>query len=142
MIDRQPGFAALLGSDLSIQWTRSYQKLVEFFQMVGLKGDEGSQSLYINPIRTSDLQGYLSKIQLSTDEQWWYMGGHIGAEQVVLAFPVNDKLKSSQVPKAPLALFIEIHSRLITWWLINAWRSQQLASATWHLADSRQLNQK
>jgi hypothetical protein len=140
MIDRQPGLSALLKGDLSIQWTRSYQKLVGFFQMVGLKGDEDSQVLYINPIKVSDLETYLSKIRLDKDEHWYYIGGHIGTDQVVLAFPVNKKLKSSQASsKGPLALFIEVHSRLISWWLVNAWRSQQLANATWHLSDSRQL---
>jgi hypothetical protein len=64
MIDRQCGFSDLLKSELSIEWTRSYEQLVEFFQTVGLKGDEGSQSLYINPIKTPDLQAYVSKIPL------------------------------------------------------------------------------
>jgi hypothetical protein len=140
MVDHKPGLSALLKDNLSIQWTRSYQKLVEFFQMLDVKGDEGSQALYINPVKASDLQAYISTIRIGKDEQWYYVGGHIGTDQVVLAFPVNKKLKSSQVfTEAPLALFIEVHSRLISWWLINAWRSQQLANATRHLADYTQL---
>jgi hypothetical protein len=38
-----------------------------------------------------------------------------------------------------LALYVEIHSRLVSWWLINAWRSKQLADATWQLSNSMQL---
>jgi hypothetical protein len=140
MTDRPPSLSALLKGDLSVQWTQSYQKLLEFFHVIGLKGDEHSQVLYINPVTVSDLDAYVSRIRLDKGEHWYCIGGHIDSEQVVLAFPVGKKLKSSQVfSKGPLALFIEVHSRLISWWLINAWRSQQLANATWHLADSRQL---
>jgi hypothetical protein len=38
-----------------------------------------------------------------------------------------------------LTLFVEVHSRLAVWWLVNAWRSKQLADATWQLGDAVQF---
>jgi hypothetical protein len=62
---------------------------------------------------------------------------------LVIAFPINTVFKlgktSDALRKSTLALYVEIHSRLITWWLVNAWRSQQLADATWSLGDAFQI---
>jgi hypothetical protein len=41
--------------------------------------------------------------------------------------------------KILLALYVEVHSRLVSWWLTNAWRSEQLARAAWRLGDSEQI---
>jgi hypothetical protein len=61
-------------------------------------------------------------------------------QTVVLAFPVNKKVHTEGSKQALyLALYIEIHSRLVSWWLVNAWRSKQLADATWQLSNSMQL---
>ena len=40
--------------------------------------------------------------------------------------------------KDPVTLDVEIHSRLIAWWLTYAWRSRQLAAAAATLADGEQ----
>jgi hypothetical protein len=146
MIDGQVGLAQILEGDLSVRWTRSEQRLSEFFQSIGLTKDLHSKSLYIFPQMPSDLGGYLEKLrtELDHDEHWAFLTGkgEKSKATVVLVFPVNNTLRiegARGFSKAFQALFIEAHSRLITWWLVNAWRSWQLAEATWHLANSMQI---
>jgi hypothetical protein len=57
---------------------------------------------------------------------------------LVFSFPISSKLRNASRTAVP-ALFIEVHSKLVVWWLVNAWRSKQLADATWQLADSIQI---
>jgi hypothetical protein len=52
---------------------------------------------------------------------------------------VVDNIPTKKISKIILALYVEVHSRLVSWWLTNAWRSEQLARATWQLADSEQI---
>ena len=64
---------------------------------------------------------------------------------VIIAFPVSNNVDlhlsnpGKALRRTHNALFIDTHSRLVSWWLVNAWRSQQLAAATWSLGDSMQI---
>jgi hypothetical protein len=53
-----------------------------------------------------------------------------------MSWPVADH---TSLKKVVLSLYVEVHSRLVSWLLTNAWRSDQLARATWQLADSQQI---
>jgi hypothetical protein len=44
--------------------------------------------------------------------------------------------KSTTPRTAPLVIYVEIHSRLVAWWLTYAWRSRQLSESAATLADA------
>ena len=81
------------------------------------------------------LRNYVSRT--AGDGAFCYLGGTAGGKPAVMAWPVADPPKN--VKKTLLSLYVSVHSRLVSWWLTNAWRSDQLAHATWKLGDSEQL---
>jgi hypothetical protein len=150
MADRSFGLAEIIEGDLSQTWRREKGRLARFLKGVGLTGDELSQSLYIMPKYSFDPDQYLhgfDDAQLDNDAQWAKIIGPRGPNQpsIVLAYPVSKKVRIAgggsrqAVCNSLLTLFVEVHSRLVVWWLVNAWRSKQLADATWQLADAVQF---
>jgi hypothetical protein len=85
------------------------------------------------------------RIKTANEGKWVFLTGTAGDAKtpLVIAFPINTTFKlgktSDAFQKSTLALYVEIHSRFITWWLVNACRSQQLADATWSLGDAFQI---
>jgi hypothetical protein len=132
----------MLKRELGDEWTRCEQRLPKLLQSLGLQGGEHSQSLYIFPQRTTEPNILLEKLRAEADpnERWAILTARSETDNrhEVIAFPVGLKL-TANTKKILLALFIETHSRLVAWWLVNAWRSLQLAQATWQLANSMQF---
>jgi len=147
MADRPLDLADVLGGGLGEKWRRDSGRLSRFLNSVGLTGGEHSRSLYIFPVQTSNPAHRLEElsVHIDPDEQWITLAGHREPHKtpLLLAFPVSIKFRGGQSQQAfrknHLALFIEVHSRLVTWWLVNSWRSKQLAEATWELSNSMQV---
>ena len=146
MSNRPMEMIGLLDQGLAVRWKQAEGRLSKFLASVGLARGEHSQSLYIFPATPLDPIRYLRDIEthLEDTEQWAELIGSRDPDNtpMVLAFPVSRKVRLKGSPdalgNAVLALYVEVHSRLVGWWLINAWRSRQLAEATWHLADALQ----
>jgi hypothetical protein len=89
----------------------------------------------------------LENEQLDNDAQWAKLFSSGGPNQpyTVLAYPVSKKVRivgmasKKGVRNSLRTLFVEVHSKLTVWWLVNAWRGKQLANATWQLADAVQF---
>jgi SEC-C motif len=152
MANRTFGLADLMEGTLSEKWKLYYGRLPQFLERVGLVEGQHSQCLYILPVYRCDAEEYLQKLrnpQLDNNAEWAKMFANRGPGKapISLAFPVSRGLritdKSRDVQQTLrntfLALFIEVHSRSVTWWLVNAWRAKQLARATWQLADAMQI---
>jgi len=144
MAIRQLGLADIVGGDLPDRWKGGQERISHFLKSVGLTGNEHSQSLYIFPKTVFDPAQYLNDLraQVGDEEPWIFLTGVAGDDKrpSVMAFPVNKTFHLGHSQAVHLmALFIEVHSRLVSWWLVNAWRSQQLTDATWHLGDSMQI---
>jgi hypothetical protein len=146
MAYRSPDLADLLGGDLADQWKRHEGSFSRFLESVGLTGDEYSQCIYIHitPAPASNPTQYLDALakQIDPKEQWAYATLTGDLSDSVIVFPVSKKFRCpprEAFRQTCLALFVEVHSTLVTWWLINAWRSKQLTDATWHLADAMQV---
>ena len=145
MTHRRLGLADIIDGDPSRRWNGGREKLPKFLRSVGLIGNECSQSLYIFPKRVLNPTQYGNQLHalVGEEEPWAFLTGTLGDEPTVIAFPASKKVRAGGSktisPKAVMALFVEVHSRLVSWWLVNAWRSQQLADATWHLGDSMQI---
>ena len=145
MTDQSIGFADLVDeAGLSRSWKRDKGRLSKFLRDLGLKEGEISQTLYIFAIRSMDPEKVFSELEADADHEHWakLIAGRDDGSSIVLAFPVSKNVrldKPGHALDATLsAFFIEAHSRLVAWWLINAWRSKQLSEATWLLADSLQ----
>ena len=145
MADPPVHLADIIEANLAENWRR-HKSL--FLKSVGLVGGEHSQSLYIAPVRTLNPTQYVEDLatQVDPNERRVILVGESGQSDkspIVLAFPVSKKVHLGESPQvlrnALRALFIEVHSRLVTWWLVNAWRSKQLAEATWSLSDAMQI---
>ena len=150
MTDRSIGLGDVVAPELTEGWTQHEGRLSQFLNRLGLTGDECSQSLYILAVHTSDPMHFIQELRTNHGRPEWEDPGQwaiLVADKAdgaakVLAFPVSKRLAlvgvgNSQARRnSLLALFIEVHSRLVLWWLVNAWRSRQLAEATWQLADS------
>ncbi len=132
------GIADFVAGDLPERWRSRRDQISVLLQQVGLSIDQHSQCISIFPKRTNDAVKTLDELRRLVDKQepWAAITGTSGdpATPITIAFPTKSPTPTPQ--KAVLALYIDIHSRLISWRLINAWRSQQLAQAVWTLGDS------
>jgi hypothetical protein len=129
-----------LDAELATRWRSADDQIPKFLREVGLTGEECSQSLYILPQPTENLERSIEELRFATldDGIWCFLSGKADAEHRLWAWPVAD-MPSKDSRKILLALYVEVHSRLVSWWLTNAWRSEQLASATWKLGDNGQI---
>jgi len=132
------GLATRLNRDLAQRWRSSGDEISNFLGEVGLTGEEHSQALYILPKATENVERTIQELRVATiDEDFWcFVTAGSGDRTVVLAWPVGHRISAQH---AASALYVEVHSRLVSWWLVNAWRTKQLASATWSLGDSDQI---
>jgi hypothetical protein len=142
------GLVDIIEGDLAERWKGSEGRLSRFLTSVGLGEREHSQALHVAQRLRSNPSQYLRELSaaLLVVDGHWASGSYVSGdpdkpdETLVLAFPVNKKVRTAGSEQAfYLALYIEIHSRSVSWWLVNAWRSKQLADATWHLFNSMQL---
>ena len=131
-----------LGGQFERDWESRRGKLDALLLPLGLTGDESHESLYVFPSSVGDSAAKLEALRSATanDGQWAFAFlSNEGRDRSLVAFPVapNYEIKSNE--DVARALFIDVHSRLVAWWLTNAWRSQQLAKATWGLGDGMQI---
>jgi hypothetical protein len=131
-----------LGSQLALGWRSADGKITKFLRDVGLTGEEHHQALYIYPQHTANAAHSIEQIRIATandNRTYYFLAGKHGGKDTVFAWPVADRKITKNTKKILLALYVDIHSRLVGWWLTNAWRSEQLARATWALGDSGQI---
>src|ERR1700681_2872586 len=118
MADRKFTLTDILDGDLPARWKGEKDRLSQFLKGVGVTGDEHSQSLYIFPQPTRDPIQYLNTLRAQVDdrEHWALITGRRGAHEVptVIAFPVSKNLRIEGLRIAQAALFIEVHSRLVS----------------------------
>ena len=90
---------------------------------------------------TENIERSIEELRTATldDGIWCFLSGRSDAERRLWAWPVADRVAPKDTRKILLALYVEVHSRLISWWLTQAWRSEQLARATWKLGDTEQI---
>jgi hypothetical protein len=133
------GLGKRLDAELARRWRLADGQISTFLRGVGLTGDEHHQSLYIFPQVTTNMERSNEELRVaSADEgKWVFLGGqHADGNRSLMAWPVADGVATRKIH---LALYVEVHSRLVSWWLTNAWRSDQLARAAWALGDSGQI---
>lgn len=141
------GLANVVPGDTAAEWQAGRERLTNFLHSVGLTGGEHSQSLHIFPQLVANPEAYVTELRTKVDDgdPWMFITGSIGSarEPMVIAFPVKNgsRPNNSRIANKRIlsALFVEVHSKLVSWWLVNAWRARQLAAATWQLGDSMQI---
>ena len=131
-----------LGGQFERDWESRRGKLDALLVPLGLTGDEVHQSLYVLPSSAGDSAAKLEALRSATAEDGQWASAFLsneGRDRSLVAFPVapDHEIKSNE--DVARGLFIDVHSRLVAWWLTNAWRSQQLARATWGLGDGMQI---
>ena len=138
MSDESNGLSKRLDGDLARRWRSADGEITKFLRENGLTGEQHSKALYFFPRLTTNLQQSFEELRIATakDGTWFFMTGNSNGKPSMVAWPVADQTPPE---KLLLALYVEVHSRLVSWWLINAWRSEQLAGATWWLGDHEQI---
>src|SRR5262249_42402100 len=126
-------------------WESRRGKLDALLVPLGLTGDEFHQSLYVFPSAAGDSAAKFEALRSATVEDGQWAVAFFSKQEAerrdrfLMAFPVASDYEIKSNEDVARALFVDIHSRLIAWWLTNAWRSQQLARATWVLGDGMQI---
>jgi hypothetical protein len=138
MTAKAGGLSKSLDVELAKHWLSADGQITQLLREVGLTGEEHSQALYIFLKDSANVRQTIDEIRAATanDGSWFYITLKHDDENRVMAWPVADHTSRK---KMVLSLYVEVHSRLVSWWLTNAWRSDQLARATWQLADSQQI---
>jgi hypothetical protein len=134
---RSVDFAQQLEAPLAKEWRESVHALGAFLEPLGVTSDVYSRALYIFPV-TGDSSDFVNSLASNVDpnENWALFRGRTGKGEITLAFPVSPM---AETPPSLLSLYIEVHSRLVEWWLVSALRAQQLALATTQLANASQF---
>jgi hypothetical protein len=110
------GLGNRLDPELAKRWRSADGQIPKFLREVGLTGEERNQALYILPKPTENIERSIEELRIATaaEGKWCFLGG--GAEdgkRVVIAWPVADRVIRR---KCLLALYVEVHSRLVSWW--------------------------
>ncbi len=141
MTNASAGFGKRLNAELAKRWRSTDNQIARFLDEVGLTGEEHNQALYIFPKPTRNIESSIEELRIATadDGIWCFLGGEGDGKHTLIAWPVADRVDPRKIQKIQLAMYVEVHSRLVSWWLTNAWRSEQLARAAWGLGDSEQI---
>jgi hypothetical protein len=130
------GIADFLDVETRRKWHLAQTGMQQFLTDVGAPENDATTALYIFPIATTDVERTTSELAAATAKEgrWTFFTTTMDNKggRKVLAFPTKG-VTPQNIGAAP---FIEVHSRLAGWWLVNAWRGQQLADATWKLGNT------
>jgi hypothetical protein len=138
MTNVSSGLGKRLDLELAKRWRSTEGQITNFLHEVGLTGEVHNQALYIFPKRTANTERSIEQLRIATadDGIWCFLSSEADGKRAVMAWPVANHIPPKKIL---LALYVEVHSRLVSWWLTNAWRSEQLARAVWQLGDSEQI---
>jgi hypothetical protein len=119
---------------LRVAWQSSRARLSDLAKLLNVPTEDAFPALFINMRMTDSPDERPRTEATATEEQVNVVTRTIadGKTNRVIAWPTKP-IAAKQFHLAP---FIEIHSRLLAWWLTTVWRSLDLAQSTWELADS------
>lgn len=109
-------------------WVRAHERFHEFLVRVGASDVHLTRTIALQAFPVTG-EGLPSRIkQWGSTGTWIYLshGDSDTGDGMALAQPVTAGAPQSAVYVFPL---IEIHSRLVAWWLTSAWRARELADA-------------
>ena len=121
MTNVSAGLGKRLDPELANCWRSGDDQISKFLREVGLTGEEHNQALYIFPKPTANIERRIEELRIATadDGTWCFLTGETGGEPTVIAWPVADRMAPRKTRKILLALYVEVHSRLVSWWLKN-----------------------
>lgn len=133
---RSNRFIEDLSLPLQEAWRSSQTLLSKLVERLDVPIKDASPALFLmsqktdNPLKT---QREFAN-QMTAGEQVTVIAGSSadGKTQRIIMVPTKGVLPKNSY----LAPFVEIHSRLIAWWLTTAWRCLDLAQSTWELSDA------
>jgi len=121
-----------------VEWHRASSRLDQLLTSLEVQESTHTVELHLRPVRVNTAESFvrdLGRKTASSGEQWLYFTLRSNGDRYAMALPVA----SSPPPAAAsLALYVEVHSRLVAWWLTYAWRARQLSAATETLASADQ----
>lgn len=146
VVDRaitQTTAAAQIGPELLLRWTSAAERFEGVLAEIGIDGEPAATSeLSMAAVPVAEYQSFFSaptRVGLEPDEQWMLFNGGIGGskEGVGLALPMRHfrAFRGS----AAVAIYIEVHSRMVSWYLTYVWRAKELDQATRSLIEANQV---
>jgi hypothetical protein len=121
------------------QWLTADAAYEELLVARGLDEHSTTTELVLAAMPIETDQQFVAEIKAETlisQQQWVYYTLHGETHRYGIAFPIAGSVSPRTLPTA---LYVEIHSRLVAWWLTYAWRSRQLARAAADLSDAAQI---
>jgi len=120
-------------------WFSSKSLITELVERLDIPTDVATQALFVNTQSTDDPDGTIRDFarNMTPEECVTYLTipTTIGKSHRVMIVPS----KNLESRNAHLVPFIEIHSRLVAWWLTTTWRSLDLAQSAWELTDAHRV---
>ena len=142
MTNVSTGLGKRLDAELAKRWRSADDQIIKILARSWPNGRGAPSSPpHFSASRRETLSAALKNFAslLRTKEYGIFLGAGLTASVIVIAWPVADRVATKKIKKILLGLYVEVHSRLVSWWLTNAWRSEQLARAAWKLGDSEQI---
>lgn len=136
MTGRIFGLADFVDPQLGTRWNESRSRIGSLLSEVGVSEGTHTQSVHLYPILTGDPEQTIDELAAATAHEglWSYLTTTRGPDGRLWIFALPTRNASpSNIWLLP---YVEIHSRLIAWWLTYAWRSDELAKSAWDLGDS------
>jgi hypothetical protein len=121
--------------ELLQRWEQQSERHRALLNALGVHQDTVTTDLVLRPVPTKSPGHLARELSDRTDELLQVFTLIAGERRFGLAMTFA---KTPTARTAPLVIYVEIHSRLVAWWLTYAWRSWQLADAAASLADADQ----
>jgi len=132
---RRFGIADSVTLELRKKWLSRRDLLEDFLASIDMPKEQGTRALMLFPQSTLEPEALVRNLtgQLADEGSCAFITASSSQDSKirVLAFPA----KNFSPTAVHLAPFIEIHSRLIAWWLTTAWRASELSRSVWSLGD-------
>jgi hypothetical protein len=120
------------------QWRAAEGSLLNFLDSVDGTLDAHTVQVRLIPREIKSRRSFVDWLNqhVADDGEWGYLTARTDSGmEVGFALPLT-RARPADVAALP---FVEIHTSLIAWWLVNAWRARQLAVAASHLAETDDL---
>ena len=119
-------------------WRSAAERFGGLLGSLGVTEETQTTEILLRQVPIESPQRFSTDLATATaedDAYWLYFTLSDGKSRAALALPVAKRLSPAS---ASLGLYVEIHSRLIAWWLTYAWRTSQLHAAAGDLASADQ----
>jgi hypothetical protein len=117
------------------RWRAAEHELSAFLERIGVTPEVSTAAVWLHPVPTAGEHAFGETLARAAgaDENWAMLvtTPDASGQQFGFAMPVASSHRDARF----FFRFVEIHGRVVVWWLLYAWRSRELMSAVAAHAD-------